>query len=121
MNDLKKLVNDIMKNGGQYSPATIINQQNQFEDNLIDLSNDSETPINIVSNTQQTRTITPRDESHIVDTQEINEESLSLIDTEVMYIKRALQKYKGKRKLAAKELGISERTLYRKIKEYNLE
>ncbi len=121
MNDLKKLVNDIMKNGGQYTPATIINQQNQFDDNLIDLSNDTESPINIVSKAQQTRTITPRDESHIVDTQEVNDESLSLVDTEVMYIKRALQKYKGKRKLAAKELGISERTLYRKIKEYNLE
>lgn len=123
MNDLKKLVNDIMKNGGQYTPATIVNHstQEQFEENLIDLSNDNDTAINIVSGHQQTRTITPRDEAHIVDTQEIKDESLSLLDTEVMYIKRALQKYKGKRKLAAQELGISERTLYRKIKEYNLE
>jgi len=36
-------------------------------------------------------------------------------------IKKALEKHAGKRKLAATELGISERTLYRKIKEYNLE
>ena len=50
---------------------------------------------------------------------EIFEESLSLIDTEMELIKKALEKYKGKRKHAAKELGISERTLYRKIKEYD--
>lgn len=48
------------------------------------------------------------------------EESLSLEDTEKELIKKALQKHKGKRKYAASELGISERTLYRKIKEYNL-
>jgi transcriptional regulator with PAS, ATPase and Fis domain len=48
------------------------------------------------------------------------EESLSLEDREVELITRALQKHRGKRKNAAKELGISERTLYRKIKEYNI-
>jgi len=48
------------------------------------------------------------------------EESLSLEDTEKELIKKALTKHKGKRKYAASELGISERTLYRKIKEYNL-
>jgi transcriptional regulator with PAS, ATPase and Fis domain len=48
------------------------------------------------------------------------EESLSLIDKESDLIRRALKKHKGKRKLAASELGISERTLYRKIKELNL-
>ena len=53
-------------------------------------------------------------------TQEIKDESLSLSNNEIAFIKRALQKYNGKRKLAAQELGISERTLYRKIKEYGL-
>lgn len=48
------------------------------------------------------------------------EESLSLIDKESDLIRKALKKHKGKRKLAANELGISERTLYRKIKELNL-
>lgn len=48
------------------------------------------------------------------------EESLSLEEREKEFIKKALEKHKGKRKDAAKELGISERTLYRKIKEYNL-
>ena len=48
------------------------------------------------------------------------EESLSLADREIELIKKALEKNRGKRKPASKELGISERTLYRKIKEYNL-
>jgi transcriptional regulator with PAS, ATPase and Fis domain len=49
------------------------------------------------------------------------EESLSLQKKEIDFIKRALTRHEGKRKDAAKELGISERTLYRKIKEYNIE
>jgi transcriptional regulator with PAS, ATPase and Fis domain len=48
------------------------------------------------------------------------EEPLSLLQKEIEMIKRALERSKGKRKLAAKELGISERTLYRKIKQYDL-
>ena len=48
------------------------------------------------------------------------DESLSLHDKEIEMIKKSLEKNKGKRKLAAKELGISERTLYRKIKQYEL-
>lgn len=48
------------------------------------------------------------------------EESLSLSDREIELITKALQKHRGKRKSAARELGISERTLYRKIKEYGI-
>ena len=55
------------------------------------------------------------------DTEEVVEESLSLAGKEVEMIRKALEKYNGKRKLAASELGISERTLYRKIKEYGIE
>lgn len=51
---------------------------------------------------------------------EVIEESLSLQDKENEMIKKALEKHHGKRKYAARELGISERTLYRKIKEYNI-
>ena len=47
-------------------------------------------------------------------------ESLSIQDKELELIKKSLEKHKGKRKVAAKELGISERTLYRKIKQFNL-
>lgn len=57
----------------------------------------------------------------IQDTEEIIEESLSLAGKEVEMIRKALEKYNGKRKMAANELGISERTLYRKIKEYGIE
>lgn len=51
---------------------------------------------------------------------EVVEESLSLEDKEIEFIKKALEKHRGKRKYAAQELGISERTLYRKINEYKI-
>jgi len=54
------------------------------------------------------------------DDAETIEETVSLQEKEVEMIKHALERNKGKRKLAAKELGISERTLYRKINQYNL-
>mgnify|MGYP002630001747 FL=1 len=54
------------------------------------------------------------------DIEEEEEESLSLHDKELELIKKSLDKYEGKRKEAAQELGISERTLYRKIKQFNL-
>jgi len=49
------------------------------------------------------------------------EESLNIMDKEKELIEKALKKHKGKRKDAASDLGISERTLYRKLKEYNIE
>ncbi|MGE0562793.1 MAG: sigma-54 interaction domain-containing protein [Flavobacteriales bacterium] len=58
---------------------------------------------------------------NITQHEEVMEESLSLADKEKEFIIKALEKYNGKRKNAAIELGISERTLYRKIKEYNLD
>jgi len=57
----------------------------------------------------------------IEDTEEIYDESLLLSDKEAELIQKALEKHDGRRRNAAQELGISERTLYRKIKEYNLE
>ncbi len=54
------------------------------------------------------------------DTSEVEEESFSLVEKEKELIIKALEKHGGRRKLAAEELGISERTLYRKIKEYDL-
>lgn len=64
--------------------------------------------------------ITQGNGNEIQDHEEV-EESLSLIDREREFIIKALQKHKGKRKDAAHELGISERTLYRKIKEYDID
>lgn len=57
----------------------------------------------------------------VIDEHEEIEESLSLEEREKELILKALEKHKGKRKYAAKELGISERTLYRKIKEYGIQ
>ena len=61
----------------------------------------------------------PDNYSKVKDSQDI-EPSLSLIDSEKELIKMALEKYNNRRKDAAEELVISERTLYRKIKEYSL-
>lgn len=61
------------------------------------------------------------DDDDIQDTEEYVEESLSLDEVEKEMIRKALEKHHGKRKSAAKDLNISERTLYRKIKEYGLE
>ena len=66
-------------------------------------------------------TIISNDEREQFDDHTIEIENLSLVDKEIELIKKALEKSGGKRKNAAKELGISERTLYRKIKQYNLE
>jgi transcriptional regulator with PAS, ATPase and Fis domain len=63
----------------------------------------------------------PAASPNIQDTEEYVEESWSLEDMEKEAIKKALDRNGGKRKNAASELNISERTLYRKIKEYNLE
>ena len=49
------------------------------------------------------------------------EETLSLIDKELELIKKALERNNGKRKAAADELGISERTLYRKIRQFDID
>ena len=62
----------------------------------------------------------PNPEVVSFDDAETVEETVSLQEKEVEMIKQALERNKGKRKLAAKELGISERTLYRKINQYNL-
>jgi transcriptional regulator with PAS, ATPase and Fis domain len=109
MNDLKKLVFDLMR-------------KDDF-----DLHERNAGPIkNLFRDEEETETEQQDYQLHpshnnIQDTEEIIEESLSLSDKEVEMINKALEKYKGKRKLAAKELGISERTLYRKIKEYGID
>jgi DNA-binding NtrC family response regulator len=61
-----------------------------------------------------------RDRNMIQDHVEV-EESLNLMDMEKDLIEKALRKHKGKRKDAASDLGISERTLYRKLKEYDID
>ena len=79
----------------------------------------SQTPVVPTINLSSTK---QQEEEDIQDTEEyVEEESLSLDDLEKEMIRKALEKHHGKRKNAAKDLNISERTLYRKIKEYGLD
>ena len=117
MNDLKKLVAHRMEKG---SMGTDIEQENEGLIKKLysrdDLSADVENLIPPKSHVRK-----ERDEENILDTEEIVEESLSLESKEIELIIKALEKHNGKRKYAAQDLGISERTLYRKIKEYDIE
>ena len=120
MNDLKKLVFDLIQRGDTDVTFHETNSRaikNLFRDN----KNEIEENGRPVPENPSVDFPTHQNNSNIQDTEEIVEESLSLSDHEVEMIKKALEKYKGKRKMAARELGISERTLYRKIKEYGIE
>lgn len=120
MVELKKLVVEIIQNG--ISSRT-------FEDNspyIRKLYNEVDTPHEQLG-ASSTLTIhqpqsAEQSDDFRIHTQEAEEveESLSLVEKESDLIKKALKKHKGKRKSAAQELGISERTLYRKIKDLNL-
>ncbi len=118
MLDLKKLVAEIIQNNGNGSQLSVNSQA------LNQLYTDIELqPTAAELHSSSTLTIhQPGTEPQHFDIlqHEEEEESLSLIDKESDLIKKALKKHRGKRKLAAQELGISERTLYRKIKELNL-
>lgn len=113
MNDLKKLVLDIMES----REAPISGDQARIIRNLYD---DNEQGIIPGDQSSKPVHVPHIDKENIQDTEEFVEESLSLEEKEIELIKKALEKHKGKRKYAAKELGISERTLYRKIKEYDI-
>ena len=112
INDLKKLTLDLMKNGD-------IEETQKENHKLIEkIYGDKINDNNIeVLNIPQNRTTS--NEFEFIETIE-EDESLSLQDKEIEMIKKSLEKNNNKRKLAAKELGISERTLYRKIKQYDL-
>ena len=114
INDLKKLTLELMKNG---------NSEQVREDNsgLINRIYQEQTPVERpnVEVVQIPQTTSVDDDYDYAETIE-EDESLSLQEKEVEMIKKSLDKNNGKRKLAAKELGISERTLYRKIKQYDL-
>lgn len=111
ISDLKKLTRKLMQ--GDSSIAEEENSQfNKSYDTYAQASPSA--AILLPQNTERT-------EERNIQAQEIEpQESLSLQDKEIEMIKNALEKHKGKRKGAAAELGISERTLYRKIKQYNL-
>jgi len=125
MNDLKKLVLEIMQHGNEVSlkgeNAEII--QNLYQETGEDLHRAAPV-VNqgaVVPYNKNNSAAPVHEEHHIEDTEEFVEESLSLEEKEVELIQKALEKHGGRRKNAAKELGISERTLYRKIKEHNID
>ena len=125
MVELKKLVAEIIEHGG-VDPASVSakfagNQQalNSLYHDL-DIPTSSSTEGGFTFNHPMHGANGMVDNFNITHHAEEVEESLSLIEKESDLIRKALKKHKGKRKLAAQELGISERTLYRKIKELNL-
>ena len=113
INDLKKLTLDLMKNGN----VDEVQEENHRLLEKIYTNKDLEDldieVLNIPQNASKEK------DYEFIETIE-EDESLSLQDKEIEMIKKSLEKNNNKRKLAAKELGISERTLYRKIKQYDL-
>lgn len=121
LNDLKGLVFELMQNNGQgvsvnHEKAAVINRLFKQNDMTPAVIHNKGPVIEAPVKVNNPVNFTPDD----IDDHEEVEESLSLQDREVELIKKALQKHRNKRKYAARELGISERTLYRKIKEFNI-
>lgn len=120
LNDLKKLTLELMNQ----ETTEAVQEKNQNLINKIYGSNSSEEKSqNIESlavDNQYQETVHESEESYDYAETIVEEEPLSLLQKEIEMIKTALERSQGKRKLAAEELGISERTLYRKIKQYDL-
>jgi transcriptional regulator with PAS, ATPase and Fis domain len=113
INDLKKLTLDLMKTGD-------IEKVEEKNHQLIEkIYADQEIKNHNIEVLKIPQNASPEKNYDFIETIE-EDESLSLQDKEVEMIKKSLEKNNNKRKLAAKELGISERTLYRKIKQYDL-
>lgn len=118
LNDLKKVVHNMMNGASPVSAMPhddlqTINRLYHNEDNYPVITNGSDVKVH--------NHIIVKDSADGFSQPIMVEESLSLQDKEIDMIRKALKKHKGKRKYAAQELGISERTLYRKINEYHIE
>ncbi len=117
LNDLKGLVFELMQNNGagvnvNHEKAAVINRLFKPSEHSAVIH----TPVNNLEKSNTNITYANED----IDEHEEVEESLSLQEREMELIKKALTKHRNKRKYAARELGISERTLYRKIKEFGI-
>ena len=123
LNELKKLVLEILDNNGEIDLTG--KQRAILKDAFTDFTSEENRRLLVAPSYSATETEAIEDElpniieSDFQEHEEV-EESLSLEEREKELIQRALEKHHGKRKYAANELGISERTLYRKIKEYHL-
>lgn len=126
LNDLKKLTLALMKN----NDGEKVQEENEgliqkiYGDNGEDIVDDERDPMEVLhlpehDSRKPVHRPTQEDKYHFAEEIE-EEETLSLQEKEVELIKKSLERNRGKRKAAAAELGISERTLYRKIKQYDL-
>lgn len=123
LNDLKKLTLKLMENGNhknvQEEHESLIQKIYRDDDDeeveMEDLEQEKMEVLQIAQNQNRDK----EDKYYFAEEIE-EEETLSLQDKELELIKKSLDRHNGKRKNAAEELGISERTLYRKIKQYNL-
>jgi len=125
LNDVKKLTMELMRKGNtqevQQENEELIQKIYKPEKEETILPEPQEKPIEVLQIPQEATTSVysePEAYNYIEDITE--EETLSIHEKELELIKKSLERNKGKRKLAAKELGISERTLYRKIKQFDL-
>lgn len=118
--DLKNLTQQLIKEGSHNEPPQETTKL------LIDkiygkgTKEGKSSTLEIIADAQDDTTYEENPNIVSYDDAETIEETLSLQEKELQMIKQALERNMGKRKLAAKELGISERTLYRKINQYNL-
>ncbi|MES2381582.1 MAG: sigma-54 dependent transcriptional regulator [Bacteroidota bacterium] len=125
LSDLKGVVFEMM-NGGGVNPSSV-DFAMKTNDNINNVYNTGMYQnMNNSSGQNNQGNIHPQNfnNSNIIEipvTHNPEPESLSIEQKEIELIKKALEKYRGRRKKAANELGISERTLYRKIKQYDLE
>lgn len=125
MTDLKKLVLDMLQNNENgvsgVQPENVHIIQKLYDEEVAVTSPAPNTTVTPQPQpTAQEAYYEEKESDHIQDTEEFVEESLSIEEKEKELIIKALEKHKGKRKYAAQDLGISERTLYRKIKEYHI-
>jgi DNA-binding NtrC family response regulator len=109
VNDLKKMFFEILKN-----PSLANTYVNEMQHN-------NESMLPVLSKESQPSIIIGKQDVRDMESMHPIEEILNLADREREYITKALKKHRGRRRDAASELGISERTLYRKIKEYDIE
>tara|TARA_B100000965_G_scaffold177681_1_gene148260 strand:- start:507 stop:872 length:366 start_codon:yes stop_codon:yes gene_type:complete len=116
LNELKKITNNL-KSESVSSPENIDDYENFIPRNFERLQEDSQRNSDILESNQS---ISKKDKYSFAE-EVVEEETLSIQDKELELIVKALERNNGRRKAAAKELGISERTLYRKIKQYDLE
>jgi transcriptional regulator with PAS, ATPase and Fis domain len=124
LNDLKKLTLELMQNGSskvQEANKNLIQKiYGQKEDTEIDFEEPRTDVISSQNLSQQVEFDDDDDQNYLFAETVEEEETLRLDAKEIELIKKALERNKGKRKAAADELGISERTLYRKIKQFDL-